>query len=312
MQKDIYKSLIIEQKKLLDVRVDFGINKEALISWIKDRIQSHKKGTLSYICTTNPEFIMLAQNDSKFKNIINNSTLSLPDGFGTILAYEYIKSIEKVNLSLFYSLILFCKGFILGIKSFFYSFPSEAYLLPGSKLVYSLCELASKNNYSVFLLGGRPKDFLGRMKKVDYDLATDAAKILKKTYPKLKIIGASSAFSGHKSDDDKTVAYIKSRMQESNCSSIDILFVAYGAPAQEKWIVRNSNKLDAKLSIGVGGSFNYISGDVLQPGTFITRLHLEWLYRLLLHPWRLKRILIAFPIFPLKLYLYYIKKHKSY
>lgn len=302
----------IIREKILNVNVDFGITEHSLETWIEKQIKTYREGTLSYICTTNPEFLMLAQHDEGFKNILNKSSLSLPDGFGVILAHEYIQSIQKATNSFFYPLILLYKGLILGFKSFAGNFSSEKYLLPGSDMIYTLCDCAERNNYSVFFLGGRPKDFFGNMKTVNYDLATITANEIKRLYPNINIIGASSAFSSKKEDDNTTVSYIKKCMQESNCSSIDILFVAYGAPSQEKWIVRNSSKVGAKISIGVGGSFNYISGDVKKPTHFIKKFHLEWFYRLLLHPWRIKRILIAFPIFPIKLYLYYIKKHKSY
>jgi len=74
----------------------------------------------------------------------------------------------------------------------------------------------------------------------------------------------------------------------------DILFVALGHGRQEKWIARNLSKLSSvKLAMGVGGSFDYISGQVKRAPKFMRKLGLEWLYRLIKEPWRLPRILVA-------------------
>lgn len=69
----------------------------------------------------------------------------------------------------------------------------------------------------------------------------------------------------------------------------DLLFVAFGHPKQEKWIYKNLPKLKVKVAMGVGGAFDYISGQVPRAPKFLRNLGLEWLFRLLIQPWRIKR-----------------------
>src|SRR3989338_5459360 len=69
----------------------------------------------------------------------------------------------------------------------------------------------------------------------------------------------------------------------------DILFVAFGHIKQEKWIGKNLKKIPVKVAMGVGGAFDYLSGEVMRAPKFIRVLGLEWLFRLILQPWRIKR-----------------------
>jgi N-acetylglucosaminyldiphosphoundecaprenol N-acetyl-beta-D-mannosaminyltransferase len=74
----------------------------------------------------------------------------------------------------------------------------------------------------------------------------------------------------------------------------DILFVAFGQVKQEKWIYRNLPQIPTvKVAMGVGGSFDYISGKVKRAPSLMRKLGLEWLYRMCRQPWRLPRIMTA-------------------
>jgi len=85
----------------------------------------------------------------------------------------------------------------------------------------------------------------------------------------------------------------------NQCHS-DILLVALGAPKQEKWIAENLSKVPSvKLAIGVGGAFDMISGRILRAPSFLQKIGLEWLWRLILQPSRIGRIFNAVIIFPL-------------
>jgi N-acetylglucosaminyldiphosphoundecaprenol N-acetyl-beta-D-mannosaminyltransferase len=79
----------------------------------------------------------------------------------------------------------------------------------------------------------------------------------------------------------------------------DILLVAYGAPQQDKWIARNRERLGAPVSIGVGGSFDFVAEEARRAPVWIRRLGLEWLHRVGRQPWRARRILTAVVLFPL-------------
>jgi len=67
--------------------------------------------------------------------------------------------------------------------------------------------------------------------------------------------------------------------------------------------VRNGAKIPVTLGIGAGGSFDYISGKKAWAPRWVRKIHLEWVFRLVTQPWRIKRIFSAFPIFPLKVFL---------
>jgi N-acetylglucosaminyldiphosphoundecaprenol N-acetyl-beta-D-mannosaminyltransferase len=76
----------------------------------------------------------------------------------------------------------------------------------------------------------------------------------------------------------------------------DILWVAYGAPAQDLWIARYAGELGVPVMIGVGGAFDHIAGVRKRAPGWIQRIHLEWLFRLITQPWRWRRQL-ALPQF---------------
>ena len=80
-------------------------------------------------------------------------------------------------------------------------------------------------------------------------------------------------------------------MARINASQTDLLFVAWGAPRQEKWIARNLPRLRVGLAMGVGGAFDFVAGDVPRAPRWLQRHGLEWLFRLALQPWRLRRML---------------------
>ena len=75
-----------------------------------------------------------------------------------------------------------------------------------------------------------------------------------------------------------------------------LLFVAFGAPKQEEWIYENLPKIPVKAAMGVGGAFDYLSGDVTRAPQFVRAVGLEWFFRLIAEPWRWKRQL-ALPKF---------------
>jgi N-acetylglucosaminyldiphosphoundecaprenol N-acetyl-beta-D-mannosaminyltransferase len=67
------------------------------------------------------------------------------------------------------------------------------------------------------------------------------------------------------------------------------LFVSFGSPFQEIWIWENKSKLKGIICMGVGGAFDFLSGNIKRAPKFIQKIGLEWLYRLLRQPWRIKR-----------------------
>ncbi|HET6319046.1 MAG TPA: WecB/TagA/CpsF family glycosyltransferase [Chloroflexota bacterium] len=147
----------------------------------------------------------------------------------------------------------------------------------GTDLVLSLAASSVEAGWRWFFLGGSG------------DVSSRAAQALQRAYPGLQVAGFSPG-SPHESDDHAVRAALAA------AAPIDVLLVAYGAPKQELWLDRNLRTLDIPVGIGVGGVFNYLSGDAPRAPYWLRRVHLEWLHRLVSQPWRWRRQL-ALPQF---------------
>lgn len=152
--------------------------------------------------------------------------------------------------------------------------------VPGSELVYHLAKQCAEHGWRLFLLGAAE------------GVAEEAAALLTRQYPGLSIAG-TFAGSPHPAENQAIVALI-------NQSAADILYVAYGAPQQDKWIARNKNELTTvRVALGVGGALDFITGRAIRAPRWVQQLGLEWLHRLIHEPWRWRRML-ALPRFALK------------
>jgi N-acetylglucosaminyldiphosphoundecaprenol N-acetyl-beta-D-mannosaminyltransferase len=90
-------------------------------------------------------------------------------------------------------------------------------------------------------------------------------------------------------------------IQKINEEEPDLLFVGFGMPKQEKWIAKNLMKLKIGGAMAVGGTFDYVFGKAKLPPTWMEKIGLEWIWRLIREPKRIKRILNAVVGFPLLL-----------
>lgn len=144
----------------------------------------------------------------------------------------------------------------------------------GVDLMGKLVEEASKKAFTVGFLGGRDQ------------VAEKTAECLKEKYPGLKITFAKS---GGKVYDQSQWLGLSGRKKPFAIPPTDILFVAFGAPKQEKWIAKSLHYLPIKVAMGVGGSFDYLSGIVPRAPSLIKKIGLEWVFRLLTQPWRIRR-----------------------
>ena len=108
------------------------------------------------------------------------------------------------------------------------------------------------------------------------------SEILLKKYPKLKISGIYSPPFGKFSEQEN-----KKIIGMINKSKTDVLWVSFGCPKQEKWILENKEKLNVSISAGIGAAFDFLSGRVKRAPKIIQRLKLEWFYRFLHEPYRL-------------------------
>ncbi|MDR2665237.1 MAG: WecB/TagA/CpsF family glycosyltransferase [Oscillospiraceae bacterium] len=120
----------------------------------------------------------------------------------------------------------------------------------------------------IFLLGARP------------GVAEEAARNLSVQYPGIAVVGTRDGYF----DDDREVIRI------INEAAPDLLAVCLGSPRQELWMAQNAPLLDVPLSAGLGGTLDVISGRVRRAPVLWQKLGIEWLYRLIREPRRLRRI----------------------
>lgn len=146
--------------------------------------------------------------------------------------------------------------------------------LPGIDFAYALLERLTKAGKSVFLLGAAP------------GVAEAAADALKARFPGLRIAGTQH---GYFSDDGPVLSAI-------NASGADFVMVCLGSPKQELWMLRNRDKLSVGLMAGLGGSLDVMAGKVQRAPVFWQKNGVEWLYRLLKEPKRIRRM-AALPLF---------------
>ncbi len=151
----------------------------------------------------------------------------------------------------------------------------------GSDGVYRICKRAAEKGWRVFFLGAAP------------GVAERAAEILQNRYPGLAVAGT---FSG--SPAPEAWPAIQAILQAARP---DILFVAYGHPAQDIWIDAHRDELPAAVAMGIGGAFDFVAGVSTRAPVWMQRLGLEWLHRLIREPWRWRRMR-KLPVFVVKVF----------
>jgi N-acetylglucosaminyldiphosphoundecaprenol N-acetyl-beta-D-mannosaminyltransferase len=152
--------------------------------------------------------------------------------------------------------------------------------IPGVDFMLEACRLAAEQGRGIYLLGSGNDEVVGK-----------TCEALSKKFPNLKI-------SGYNKGPEITEGLAKQLddgiVEQINNSGAQIFFVAFGMGKQEKWIYENLSKLpNIKVAMGVGGSFDFISGKIKRAPVFLRRLGLEWVYRLIQQPRRIGRIFNA-------------------
>jgi N-acetylglucosaminyldiphosphoundecaprenol N-acetyl-beta-D-mannosaminyltransferase len=233
--------------KILDIPVDaltYDQWLDLIAQWVNDKQPNQRP---HHVCTVNPEFMVTAQRDVNFRNILRRCDLCIPDGIGLLYAARMLGG----------------------------SLPQR---VTGSDGLPIIAERAAREGWRLYLLGAAE------------GIAEKTAAILSEQYPGLQIAGV---YSGSPAPEEEDAI-----VERINASQADLLFVAYGAPEQDKWIARNLPRLQVKMAMGVGGAFDFIAGVLPRAPIWLRRAGLEWLYRLYLQPSRIRRQL-RLPLFVL-------------
>jgi UDP-N-acetyl-D-mannosaminuronic acid transferase (WecB/TagA/CpsF family) len=295
--------IMINKKNILDIGITNATNKE-ILEYIVKNLENFKKKL--YFVTPNPEFLVLANKNNTFKEILNKADLALVDGVGILIAAKILGKPLKGRFT-------------------------------GVDLVKSLCKEVAEKPITVGFLGGRggvaeetaeclrkkyPKlkvafageewmdeDFSARQPRVSDDTrmqnfknqslgSSSLSKIRHQTEKLQPNFNSSESGLSHQNLTIKKSfregfrglgfypSYTPSTMHHL---PVDILFVAFGCPKQEFWISENLDKIPVKIAIGVGGAFDYLSGKIPRAPGFVRAIGFEWLFRLVVQPWRWKR-----------------------
>lgn len=229
-------------EEILGIRID-NLTKIEIQQKVESFLTEDK---FHQIATINPEFILAAQENMEFKNILNSCDLNIADGFGIKLAFwRYGKFLK--------------------------------YRMAGIDLMNNILQIANEKKLSVFLAAN--KNGLSSWE--------ETRNAILKIYPNLEINGANINIK---------------KSYELQVSSCEIIFCSFGAPYQEIFL-RSQKGGKIRLAMGVGGSFDYLTGKTPRAPKFLRQIGLEWLWRLLMQPKRWKRIWNATIIFPTKVIL---------
>ncbi len=275
---------------ILGVRFDVVSFDEALLK-IREYLGSN---TLHFVATPNPEVLLYAHKNPSYREILNTSSLNIPDGIGILWASTVLHRYPfSRDFSFFRGLSLVIYAFLALLSiPFFPSFCRKVFPenVTGADLTQAICSLED-DRMKVFLLGAAP------------GIAQKTASILQKKNPSLHIVGTASL--GYTGEDEKKA------IEEIRNSHASVLFLAYGSPHQEEWIYRNIQYFPSlRVAIGVGGTFDFIAGKRKRAPRVFRILGLEWLFRLVQEPKRIGRIFNATIFFPI-IFLFQYFRGKS-
>jgi len=142
--------------------------------------------------------------------------------------------------------------------------------VPGSEFIFDICDVAAKGNHKVFIYGAKE------------EVNKKAVEELENRYQNLKIGGRANGYVKEPEMLDL--------IDRINDSKAEILFLALGSPKQEKWYATYKSHLrHVRVVQGIGGTLDTIAGTVKRAPEMWCKWQLEWLYRLIMEPKRIKR-----------------------
>lgn len=225
--------------KILGVTID-NITLEESGLRTKELIEKSNK-SCKLIVAPNTEFIMQAQKDEEFFNILKSAEFATPDSIGVILGGKFQKQEFKERI-------------------------------PGQAYFREVFRVAEKEGWSIYLLGGKG------------DVVYRAKKKLEEDFPKVNIVGVHEGFFEEDSEEEV--------IKQINELKPNVLFVAMGAPKQEKWIYNHQKELQVDVAAGQGGTFDYEAGEIKRAPKVFQKLGIEWLWRLAKQPSRIVRMMV--------------------
>lgn len=151
--------------------------------------------------------------------------------------------------------------------------------IPGVDIAEKLLEYGSELNKTAFFLGAKQ------------EVIDALCGVIEEKYSGLSVVGAVNGYV-----DNKDAVF-----EEIKAKRPDIVLVALGIPAQEKLIYKHLKDFNKGIFVGVGGSFDVLSGTKTRAPKFFIDHNLEWLYRILKEPSRIKRFYNSNVKFLLKL-----------
>lgn len=207
------------------------------------------------VTTPNPEMLVLASKDARFRDALRQADLAVPDGIGLL----YVARMKGIRL------------------------PER---VSGADLADDIAAIAAKRGAGLFLLGGDPGS------------AEKAAEALRVRHPGIRIVGAMRGGKVGK-DAEGNPTTDPSVLEAVRAAAPEVLFVAFGHGKQERWITSVASSLPSvRVAMGVGGTLDFIAGQVRRAPILLRKAGLEWLWRLIIQPWRIGRILTAVVVFP--------------
>lgn len=225
---------------------------------------------------------MASERDASYKEVLQQATLSLPDGNGLLFASSFLKrAMGKGTLGvistfiLSYASLLFHKNYIRQV------IPA---VIPGSDTFFQLHQHISKKPYKVFYFGG------------EHGVEKEIEVVMKKRYPEVSVVGSTGGYPFRNPGDAERI------LHEIETAKPDLLFIALPFPWQERWAVLNKDRLSragVKIAMVVGGTFDFAVEKRKRAPKMFQKLQIEWLWRLFQEPSRLGRISTAVLGFPL-------------
>ena len=231
-------------------------------------------GRQAYVVKPYSEFMPRAARDAEIRDLLNGAAFCLPDGVGILWAAHYL-SLRGHTLRALWQLPLSLASIAFSPSSIKRPLREN---MAGVDLTWQMLAALERVDATVFLLGGTGAEL------------TDTRERVEARFPSLRIVGAHPGHFNLAGAENDTL------VEQINTATPQALLVAMGFPLQERWITSNLAKLKVNVAIAEGGSFSFISGATRRAPLWMRRAGLEWLFRLLRQPWRVRRQ-VALPVF---------------